>query len=119
MTRIAFLVTVCASVAASACVVVTKEPPPPAPPPAAPAAAPAATPQAAPNRQPVAQPSATGKPPNLMGGEGGIWIWRDANLWHVRTTTKGKKHSFSGRVTGKGAQVTDVQSAKVESGDKI
>jgi hypothetical protein len=55
----------------------------------------------------------------LTGGEGGIWIWRDARAWHLRTSTANAKHTFSGKVTGRGAPITDVQSAKVETGDRI
>ena len=117
MIRFASLVAVCASVTASACVVVSKEPPPAAPPP--PAATPAQPAPVKPNRDSVAQPTATGKPPNLAGGEGGVWIWRDARSWHLRTTTQGKQHMFSGTVTGKGKPITGVQSARVETGDKI
>jgi len=99
----------CVAVAGQACIIVNKPAPdaPPAPAPTKPA------------RATVAQPSATGRPASLDGNEGGFWIWRDGKGWHLRTTTAGGKHQFAGKVVGRGSQLKDVQSAKVESGDKI
>ncbi len=44
-----------------------------------------------------------GRPAFTAGQAKGYFIWNDSNGWHVRWTTKGRKHVFSGTITCDGA----------------
>jgi hypothetical protein len=44
-----------------------------------------------------------GKPAFAAGEAKGYYIWADGDGWHIRWTTKGKKHTFSGSVWCDGA----------------
>jgi hypothetical protein len=40
-----------------------------------------------------------GRPDFTVGEATGYFIWQDTEGWHIRWTTKGKKHLFSGTIT--------------------
>ncbi len=61
--------------------------------------------------------NAWGKP-DFEGGEGlGAALWRDDDGWHLRFTTKGKQHSFSGWVGTPDGHFTNVVFIRPERGD--
>lgn len=72
-----------------------------------------------PNVNPVATPAnvANGRPPNLKpGAQAAYWVWRDANGWHVRTTTAKNLHRFHGKVTG---DIVNVKPVRTEMNDRM
>ena len=132
----------------SGCAVTTTAPPPaatpepastPAPatsPPAAAAApgVPLVAPAAAPAAGGVAEPElpaeapkeakasmADGRPKGFKAGASeAFWIWQDAKgtQWHLRSTTKSKRHRFHGVVVGD-ADLKKVASTRTEAGDRF
>lgn len=57
--------------------------------------------------------------PEFVGGEAkGYFVWNDAEGWHVRWTTRGERHVFSGKVTCDG-HFMDVKAVAKERSDFI
>jgi hypothetical protein len=54
--------------------------------------------------------------PDMSAGQGmGYWLWHDDDGIHLRTTTRGREHIFSGVLrTGENAQFTDVQEVRLD-----
>lgn len=52
------------------------------------------------------------------GSSMGIFIWQDHNGWHLRTTTKGSSHSFSGTIRTDG-NFSRASSVGTEDKDKV
>lgn len=56
----------------------------------------------------------------VPGANLGVWIWSDANGWHVRTTTKSQQHRFQGVVMAtRDATLTDVKPTRLEFNDRL
>ena len=110
MKRFASIAALCAASFLPACTVVTNAPP-------------ENPPQATGSRgwATVVKPEASGRPVNLKSGQNeAFWIWRGGKGdWHLRTTTAGTKHRFNGHIVGHGGDISGVQSAKTEAGDKV
>jgi hypothetical protein len=69
----------------------------------------------------VAPGAAKGQPKQAKpGSELGIWIWRgDDGTWHLRSTTKGKRHVFRGLIEGVASPITWFQPDHMELGDSM
>ncbi len=59
-----------------------------------------------------------GRPDFTKGEAKGYFIWNDAEGWHVRWTTEGKAHRFSGAITCDG-QFKDYKAVSRDKGDWI
>lgn len=62
-------------------------------------------------------PQLQGQPYALKPGDSsGVFIWRDRDGLHLRTTTRGREHAFSGIIRTDGRFV-DVRGVRVEGND--
>jgi hypothetical protein len=54
--------------------------------------------------------------PRGMGpnAPGGYYIWQDERGWHLRTTTGGAKHRFTGEIISEGGSITEVKQYRDE-----
>jgi hypothetical protein len=52
------------------------------------------------------------------GGELGYFIWHDDDGWHIRWTTGGRTHGFTGEIRSDGA-LHDVKAVRTEKGDVV
>ncbi|MEJ7734070.1 MAG: hypothetical protein WKG00_33360 [Polyangiaceae bacterium] len=92
------------SLALGACVVVTDAPP------------------EDPSGTTAASPSANGQPANMGNAKSSAyWIWHSGNgHWHLRTTSGGTTHRYSGRVSGHGAaKIVRAHSVSKEKDDRV
>jgi hypothetical protein len=95
-------------------------PPPPAPAPAQPPFQPSAEPTERPAEHPHG--IARGKSPEMHPGHvETLWIWHDDNgaNWHVRSTTAGHQHRFSGRLWTSEGSLADVRPTRLEWSDRV
>ena len=54
--------------------------------------------------------------PKFAEGEGrGYYVWRDGETWHVRWTTFGAMHRFSGSVVAEGGDLGSLKRIDVET----
>ena len=74
-------------------------------------------PPATPTPVAVAPNIANGQPPNMKpGAPAAYWIWRDANGWHLRTTTAKTLQRFNGKIW---SDVTEVKPVRLEMKDRL
>jgi len=64
---------------------------------------------------------ANGAPRNVKPGVGNrLWIWTEPDgVWRIRTTTKGKRHVFRGKVVGASSPISWARPELVEIGDAL
>jgi hypothetical protein len=94
----------CVSLALGGCVVVTDVPPEDA------------------SGTTATRPSANGQPANMASAQSSAyWIWHSGGgRWHLRTTSGGTVHRFSGKVSGSGAaKIVRAKSVSKEHDDKV
>lgn len=60
-----------------------------------------------------------GKPDFSEGDETGYYVWRDGDKWHVRWTTNGTTHRFSGSVMAEDGELKSLKRIDVESKSKV
>ena len=63
----------------------------------------------------AAEPNPQGRPKRMEAGQSQRWfVWQDAEGWHVRATTRGRKHHFEGTIRVLGGTIRGVNGAKLE-----
>ena len=55
-----------------------------------------------------------GKPAFAEGEGRGYYVWRDGNTWHLRWTTFGATHQFTGSVIAEGGKIESLKLARTE-----
>ncbi|MEW6322092.1 MAG: hypothetical protein AB1635_13520 [Acidobacteriota bacterium] len=60
-----------------------------------------------------------GRPVFGEGFDLGYYIWRDGDEWHVRWTTRGRTHLFSGQVTAEGGDLEDLDRVDLERESRL
>jgi hypothetical protein len=59
-------------------------------------------------------PAFDGRPAFREGRDFGYYVWRDGRTWHVRWTTRGVQHRFTGHVVAEGGRIDDLKRVDVE-----
>ena len=68
----------------------------------------------------AADPSMFDGRPTFKEGEGrGYYVWRDGDTWHVRWTTFGATHRFTGTVTAEGGKLDSLKRIDVETERRV
>jgi hypothetical protein len=62
----------------------------------------------------VEAPNFDGQPVFAEGTDRGYYVWRAGDQWHVRWTTLGAMHRFTGSVTAEGGDLKDLDRIDVE-----
>jgi hypothetical protein len=60
-----------------------------------------------------------GKPMFAQGEGFGYYVWRDGNTWHLRWTTFGSMHRFSGSVIAEGGKIDSLKRVDVETERRV
>src|SRR5262245_55309430 len=60
-----------------------------------------------------------GKPAFAQGEGRGYYVWRDGNTWHLRWTTFGSMHRFSGTVLAEGGKIDSLKRVDVETERRV
>lgn len=55
-----------------------------------------------------------GRPAFTEGSDRGYYVWRDAETWHVRWTTRGTQRRFTGSVATEGGELKSLKRIDVE-----
>lgn len=55
-----------------------------------------------------------GRPTFKEGSDRSYFVWRDGNTWHVRWTTLGQEHTFTGSVRATSGKITDFKRVDVD-----
>ena len=64
-------------------------------------------------------PAYDGRPAFREGWDFGYYVWRDGTRWHVRWTTRGATHHFSGHVVAEGGRLDDLKRIDVETESRV
>src|SRR5688572_24505772 len=65
-------------------------------------------------------PDPTGEPKGFHAGETARYaVWHGKRGWHLRTTTAGKKHHFSGKIHIEDGALESISSAHLEAKGKL
>jgi len=66
----------------------------------------------------VASLDANGQPTYMgVGATHRFIIWRDGNLWHLRTTTAGQEHDFEGSIVANNGYIRSIERVNLEAND--
>ena len=60
-----------------------------------------------------------GKPAFAEGEARSYYVWRDGNTWHLRWTTLGSAHQFTGSVTAEGGKIESLKRIDVETERRV
>ena len=60
-----------------------------------------------------------GKPSFKEGESRSYYVWRDGNTWHLRWTTFGSMHRFSGTVVAEGGKIESLKKVDVETERRV
>jgi hypothetical protein len=60
-----------------------------------------------------------GKPSFKAGDGRSYYVWRDGNTWHLRWTTFGETHLFSGSVVAEGGEISSLKRIDLETERRV
>ena len=60
-----------------------------------------------------------GKPKFSEGNDFGYYVWREGSTWHLRWTTFGSMHRFSGAVVAEGGELDSLKRIDVETERRV
>ena len=60
-----------------------------------------------------------GRPDYRSGSQLSYFVWKDGDTWHVRWTTGGAAHHFSGRVTSEGGDLKSLKRIDADSESRL
>ena len=55
-----------------------------------------------------------GRPEFAEGTDRAYYVWRDGDTWHVRWTTRGAMHRFTGSVLAEGGDIDSLEQGETE-----
>jgi len=64
-------------------------------------------------------PDFDGRPAFREGRDFGYYVWRDGRTWHVRWTTRGVRHRFTGHVVAEGGRIDHLKRVDLDEERRI